>query len=333
MLSIIIPSRNNPEWPFLQKTVDDIFDKATGDVEVIVVLDGFWPNPPLKERQGLTIVHNSEVKGMRYGINVGANLAKGKYIAKCDDHCMFDKGFDEKLAADCDDDWLSVPSRYSLDGELWKRKYGPIDYLYLTYPFHCDNQFGFGFHGKKWYGEKGFTGGYFDRDKKLRHILIDDIVAFQGSFWFMPRKLFFRIGEMKDPGYYDHQEAQELSFKVWTSGGRCIVNKNTWYAHLHKGPRYGRGYHLLKHQMIKSQIHSCDVWMNNRWEGQKKTSKQIIENPRWWPMERWPENWDDPEILKDYPYHMWHKAHTIQDSYGDGFVPYDFVLSYAKEAK
>ena len=128
MLSVIIPSRNVPEWPFLQKTVTDLFDKAHGELEVIVVLDGFSPNPPLKERKNLILIPHSESKGMRQGINEAAAIAKGKYIMKCDDHCMFDEGYDLALAEDCDDNWLVVPRRYSLDGENWKRGYGPIDY-------------------------------------------------------------------------------------------------------------------------------------------------------------------------------------------------------------
>lgn len=37
MLSVVIPSRSD-QW--LQKTVDDLFSKAEGEVEVIVVYDG-----------------------------------------------------------------------------------------------------------------------------------------------------------------------------------------------------------------------------------------------------------------------------------------------------
>lgn len=307
MLSVIIPSRNVPEWPFLQMTVADLFEKAAGEIEIIVILDGFWPNPPLIPANNLTIVHNSESKGMRNAINLGAKMAKGDFIMKCDDHCMFAEGYDLALAADCDKNWLAVPTRYSLDGANWKRGYGPLDYLYLTYPYNLDEQFGFGFHGKKWRGEHGFTGGYYDREKKCKNILIDDMLTFQGSCWFMPRELFFKIGCMQIEGYYEHQEAQELGFKVWLSGGRCVVNKKTWYAHLHKGTTYGRGYRLFKHQMIKSQIYSADMWLNNRWPGQTIKIKQLIENTGWWwPMEEWPLDWDNPARWSGYDYSIWH---------------------------
>ena len=36
-VSVIIPSRNEH---FLQKTIDDLLEKAEGDVEIVVVMDG-----------------------------------------------------------------------------------------------------------------------------------------------------------------------------------------------------------------------------------------------------------------------------------------------------
>lgn len=312
MLSVIIPSRNVPEWPFLQKTVDDLFNNAQGEVEVIVILDGFRPNPPLKEHKNLTQIFNAEAKGMRQGINLGAEIAKGKYIMKCDDHCMFPLGYDVALAADCDENWLAVPRRYALKGPEWERGYGPIDYLYLTYPYNLDDQFGFGFHGKKWHGERGYTGGYYHLEGTRKHILIDDMLSFQGSCWFMHRDYFFKIGKMQEDGYYQHQEAQELGFKVWLSGGRCVINKKTWYAHLHKGNQHGRGYHLLKHQMIKSQIYSADMWLNNRWPKQTRTLKSLIESSWWWPLEAWPEDWENPEKWTGYDYSVWHNSQVLK---------------------
>jgi GT2 family glycosyltransferase len=249
---------------------------------------------------------------MRPAINMGMSIARGNYVMKADDHCMFGPGYDEILSADCDDNWLAVPSRYSLDGENWRRKYGPIDYDFLTYPYNLDDQFGFGFHGKKWHGAHGFTGGYFDREKERKHILIDDMLTFQGSCWFMTKQQFMNIGGMQFFGYMDHQEAQEMGFKVWLSGGRCVVNKKTWYAHLHKGNLHGRGYRLFKHRMINSQIYSAELWLNNGWEGQTRKLKWLIEHPSWWPLESWPEDWDDPKYWFKYDYKTWHHSFMLQ---------------------
>ena len=119
MVSVIIPSRSEQ---FLVPTVDDIFAKATGKIEVIVILDGAWSDPMPKDRPNLHFIHFGRAHGMRPGINAAASIARGDYFMKSDAHCMFAEGFDETLKADCDDNWVVVPRRYSLDAENWKRK-------------------------------------------------------------------------------------------------------------------------------------------------------------------------------------------------------------------
>ena len=58
MVSVIIPSRS-PE--FLQKTIDGILDSAEGEVEVIVALDGIWPDPIIHDNPKVTLIHQGEV--------------------------------------------------------------------------------------------------------------------------------------------------------------------------------------------------------------------------------------------------------------------------------
>jgi len=293
--SIIIPARNEP---FLQNTIDDIFKNTAGKIEVIAMLDAYWPNPPLKDHSNLITVHTGKVEGMRNNINSAARIATGKYLMKCDAHCMFGEGFDEILKADCEENWVSVPSRYSLDAEKWERTRGPVDYMYLTFPYNLDELYGTGFHAKKWKGEHGFTGSFWYKEKEKKNILIDDLLTFQGSCWFMHKKHFFDIECLDANNYNFHQEAQEIGFKTWLSDGRVIRNKKTWYAHLHKGKKHGRGFLLSKRLMVESEVYSTDFWMNNRWPKQTRNLKWLID--KFWPLENWPEDWDDPKYGKNY---------------------------------
>src|SRR3972149_6578796 len=134
MLSVIIASRVDQ---YLQRTIDDLLEKAEGEIEVIVVLDGYWPNPMLKGDPRVIIIHQGEVHnnlGMRVAINAGMSIAEGEYVMKVDEHCMFDQGYDEKLKADYEDNWLVVPRRYRLDAENWKvieDGRSPVDYMYV----------------------------------------------------------------------------------------------------------------------------------------------------------------------------------------------------------
>ena len=291
-VSVLIPSRNEP---FLPRTIDDIFAKATGEIEILVMLDGYWPVPVLKDRPNLILVHVSEPRGNIYGINALVNIASGQYIMKTDAHCMFGEGFDEILQVDCDYEWLAVPSRYQLLAETWERGRGPIDYLYLTYPYLPESQFGGSLHGKKWQGETGLKGEYFYKERVLKDALIDDIMAFQGSCWFMHRARFLELGGY-DPYFYHFQEPQAIGMKVWLADkGRCVRNKKTWYAHMHKGKQYGRFYYLSKSQCVDEEIYSADFWMHDRWQHPLKTRDVRWYVEHFWPIPGWPEDWDDPK--------------------------------------
>jgi glycosyltransferase involved in cell wall biosynthesis len=296
-VSVVIPARNEQ---YLQKTVDDIFSKAKGDLEVIAVLDGCWPEPIITDNPNLVLIHNTDARGMRAAINDAARIATGKYIMKADGHCMFAEGFDEILKADCEPNWMVVPSRYSLDADNWKKGRGPIDYLYITFPYIAEEQFGLGMHGKKWLAAEGNMGkeSYYGLENQRKDILIDDIMAFQGSCWFMHKEYFFdTIGMLDEKWYNMYQEAQELICKVWLSGGRCVVNKKTWYAHWHKT---GSGYGLSKQAKLQSEKESVEYWMGNHWEGQKLPFEWLID--KFSPVPTWPSDWKTNESYKKGAY-------------------------------
>lgn len=295
--SVLIPARNER---FLLPTVREVLDKAAGDVECIVMLDGAPAVEPLPDDPRLIVLENAVPMGNVYGVNKLAATATGKYIMKLDAHCMLAEGYDEALAADCDYEWLAIPSRYQLLAESWSLGRGPTDYLYLTYPFGYEPQFGWGFHGKKWCGDDGINGGYYHRDKRDAAILIDDAMTFQGSCWFMHRQRFIDLGGY-DVYFYHFQEPQAVGMKVWLSdGGRCVRNKKTWYAHLHKGKQWGRGYRLSKHKAIEDEAYSADFWMHDKWQSppRARTMRWFVEH--FWPIPGWPADWDNPAYEAAY---------------------------------
>jgi len=285
--SIIIPSCNEK---FLQPTITGILSNTSTEIEVIAYLDGYWPDAPLINDKRLVIIHDSARRGMRAGINAAASIARGKYLCKLDGHCIVDKGFDKVLADNCDDNWVCVPRRYSLDGEKWERENnGKIrDAHYLSYPtaFGADTYLGFGLHVKDW----------FERGKARTNIPIDDDMTSQGSCWFMHRKYF---QPLEDRGYGTFiQEMQEIGLRAWLTGGRLVVNKNTWYAHLWKGKKWGRMYDLSRAESKLGEIFSADRWFNN------SALKNRVHNFEWlvdkfWPVPTWPENWKD--LVIDFP--------------------------------
>lgn len=280
-VSIVIPSRNER---FLQKTVIDVLAKSRGDIEVVAVLEGYWPDPPLVTDPRVVVVHNPVATGMRNAINAGVAISSGEYILKLDGHCMLGEGYDEILKADCDRDWIVVPRRYGLEPEEWviaENGKPPVDAHYLSYPFQPDKP-GRGLHGTVWN----------ERARARKHVMVDEEMSSQGSCWFLHRDHWDRlIGPMSCEGYGRFaQEFQELGCKTWLSGGKCMVNKNTWYAHLHKGSKYGRGYSMSSNEMNKGVQHAVDFWVYNQWQQRTHDFSWLIE--RFWPVPGWPDNWE-----------------------------------------
>jgi len=272
-LSILIPARNEI---FLQQTITDLLTKAEGDIEVIAILDGYWPIPQLIEDVRLKIIHRGRSQGMRAAINAGAAIAKGKYLMKCDAHCMFAQGFDKILAKDCDKNWVVVPRRYSLDPEKWalidNPKY-PIDYMYLSNDLH----------GVPWSAK--------NKDPILMKKLIDETMNNQGSVWFMAKDYFHELELMDETTYgIFWNEFQEIGLKCWLSGGRVMVNKKTWYAHWHKTNEYGRGYGMPGSEQPKA-LAAVDKWKTGGWHKQTLPLSWLIE--RFWPVPTW-----TPELIE-----------------------------------
>lgn len=298
-LSVCIPARNEP---FLHRTIEEAFGKAWGDVEVVVLLDGAAPVEPIVEREGLVVLENLNAVGLGAGTRQMAERATGEYMLKLDAHCLLADGYDQALKEVCGERDLVVPARYQLKDATWTRGYGPIHYLYVTYPWIGEPQFGAGLHGKKWQGPDGLGTDYFwpERAWKDRHPT-DEIIAFQGSAYCMHRERFLALGGVDDR-YMLWQESQCIGMKVWQSGGRCLRAKHTWYAHLHKGSRHGRGYWIRKRKMHEANLYSADYWMNDRWEHplKERGTRWVVEH--FWPIPGWPEDWDDPHWQKDFTY-------------------------------
>lgn len=275
-VSIIIPARNEI---YLLETIEDIFKNARGEIEVIAVLDGYMPDRPFIDHLNLSFIHKERSEGMRQAINSAASAATGKYLLKCDAHCMFAEGFDEILKKDCDVDWVVVPRRYGLFPDKWERDDAARDAHYLSYPFHDQTKPPL-LRGRTWK----------ERAAARKDILIDDDMTSQGSCWLMHRDYFWKFGGLNFRDYGPFiQEFQEIGNRTWLSGGRVVVNKNTWYAHWYK--RTGQGYVLSKRQSREGVQHSYDFWFNNRWKDRIHDFSWLVD--KFWPVPTWPENWKE----------------------------------------
>ena len=279
LVSIVIPARNEQ---FLPQTIEDLLAKARGEIEIIAMLEGYWPESyPDDPENRVSYIHSTEPRGMRGAINAGAAIAKGKYVMKLDGHCMVGEGFDTILSSICQDNWVCVPTRHRLDAENWVVNDGgrpPINYLYMD---RSNDEVNF----KEW-REK-------NSDRSLDKIRIDDLLSCQGSCYFLPRDYFYEL-ELLDEEHYGtfRKDPQEVCFKAWCSGGRAVRIKDTWYAHLHKGKQYGRGYSTSRPDWAKGDEYVKRWFTDSAWDKQTKPFSWLLEKFKEMP------GWEDYEPPK-----------------------------------
>lgn len=291
-VSIIIPSRNetyktNLGTTVLQQTVSDVLKKATGNFEVLVTFDG-KPYQKLPKHPNLRIFANKDPIGSKNCINMMAKEAKGKYLFKLDSHCMLSEGFDEILSADMEDNWVVIPRFYVLNAEEWKwQDQRFYDYFYLPCPLTDKKMFRFQ------------AGGHWrQRTQERLHLPLDENMKLHGSAFFISKDFLLSYLGGLDSSYDDSSgEDIEVSLKTWLGpwGGRLMVNKNCWYAHMHKGRERSRGWRVSSGQISSTYLKIAKYWMKDSWEEQAHPLSWLIE--RFWPVPTWPEDfrklWDE----------------------------------------
>lgn len=285
-VSIIIPARGeSPDN--LHRTLQSISVNATGEHEIIIGFDGFSESDKIVTEtldypDDIKFIAFPSVVGIKTNLNAMCAMATGKYIYKSDAHCRFGKGFDEILQADMEEDWIVMP-RFKIIKDDWsiqmrdgKEEY--YDYFYLCCPFTDPKGFRFkaGGHWKERTEE---------RDTPDLILDIDETPQIHGSGWFISKDRYFELGGFPNIDPYGHaQEPIWLALKNQLEGGRCMVNKNTWYAHLHQQGNK-RGYHMDRAQEDKSYAIAANTFMRD-----PRMMGWLEKNM---PMPTWPENWKE----------------------------------------
>jgi len=318
-LSVIIPARNEE---FLQQTIDDVLKHAEADTEVIAFLDGYWPDPGIRSHPKVVLVHHEESIGQRASVNLGAEISRARFVMKLDAHCAVDQGFDVKLMETCEPDWTVIPKMYNLHAFDWRclacgnRTYqGPM-------PTVCEKcKSGKGFEKvmvwkprlnrgtEFWRFDKNMKFQYWRAYKKRDAARGDicDVMSSIGASFFMHRERFFELGGMDEAHGSWGQFGTEVACKAWLSGGRHVVNKTTWFAHMFRTNSKGFSfpYRLRGKDVQRAREHSKKLWLGNAWPKAKHKIDYIVEKFRPVP------DWHDNELTKALVYYT--------DNTGDPF--------------
>lgn len=296
MLSILIPSRNEM---FLKDTIEDILKNIEADTEIIAVLDGAWADPPIPQHERVNIIYVPQPVGQRAAANIACQLSEAKYVMKIDAHCSFDKGFDRKMLEafkKTGDNVTMVPTMRNLWAFDWKcMKCGKKWYQGPT-PTKCteDNFKGTGqpCNSKKfkrkmiWVGkEKPQSNSYcFDAEphfqyfneytkrpeykKDLQNSGLTQTLSLQGSCFMLTRKKYWELDICSENFGSWGNQGIEVAVKTWLSGGKVLVNHNTWYAHMFRtqGGDFSFPYPNPGSEVNRTKKQVRDLFFNNKWE-------------------------------------------------------------------
>ena len=223
-LSVVIPSYKDP---LLHKTINSLLtNSGLGDqLEVILVLDGYWPDTPIVNDSRVRVVHLGSNRGMRGAINAGVAVARGEFFMRLDEHCDFGNNYDLIMTSQMKENEICTAKRYFLDPVKWQvMDIPPVEHEKLVIQNVSEGV-------RKFAGIRDKA-----RDELQKDVAVSEMSGMQGSMWIMGRKWWdAHIGELQTEGYGPtYQDSVEVCMKTWQNGGRLILNKNTWFAHKHR---------------------------------------------------------------------------------------------------
>lgn len=275
-LSILIPARCEM---FLSRTVENILAHIEADTEIVCVLDGAWADPPILDNERVTLIHHSQSVGQRAATNEAAKVSTGRYLMKCDAHCAFDQGFDRKMLADMQDDWTLVPVMRNLHAFDWVCPDGHRRYQSPSGVCkECGKPTERDIVWRAKHNPQS-TAYYFDRnlhfqywpELKLRQRGQGDLVesmSIQGSCFMIARDRYFDLDICDEKHGSWGQQGTEVACKTWLSGGRVVITRKTWYAHLFRtqGGDFSFPYPNPGKDQERAREYSRQLWLENQWD-------------------------------------------------------------------
>ncbi len=312
-LSILIPARQEM---FLARTIADALEKSEADTEIIATLDGAWATPgfEIPQHDRVNVIYVPKSIGQRASTNIAAKLARGRYYMKCDAHCAFDQGFDRKMLEGFErigEDVTMVPIMRNLWAFSWKC----FHCGWKTYQGPTPAQCGDPKCGKSdkirrkmlWYGKPNPQSWtycfdaephfqYFNEYKsrsgvkeQARETGFTETMSLQGSCFMASREKYWER-ELCDEslGNWGNQGI-EVACSTWLTGGRVVVNHNTWYAHMFRtqGGDFGFPYEQSGRAVQKTKQATWNKYVGGKWSKQVRPVSWLVE--KFWPVPGWTE--------------------------------------------
>lgn len=292
-MTVIIPGRNEI---FFRQTVENVLSNMRGSTEIVAVIDGAWPEPPIYDHPKLKIIRHTTPVGQRAATNDGARLSRAKYIMKLDAHCSVSEGFDVAILEDCRYDRTLIPTQYNLHAFDWVCSCGERTYQGYK-PLKCEkcggNELSMDIIWQP--KHRHFTTTWrFDRNLQFQYWRelarrpesqgdLIETMSFIGACMVMDRERFWELGGLDEAHGSWGQFGTEISLKTWLSGGQLVTTRKAWFAHMFRTGNFsGNGqstwpYPITQGEIDKARAYSRDLWLNNRWPKAQKPLSWLVE--------------------------------------------------------
>lgn len=130
--------------------------------------------------------------------------------------------------------------------------------------------------------------------KKQLETGFTETMSLQGSCWMLTKEKYKQFAEGRDELGSWGNEGLEIACKTWLSGGKVLVNHNTWYAHLFRtqGSDFGFPYPQGGKNVSRTKRRVWELFFNNNWKHQIHPVSWLIR--RFYPI----PGWSDEKINK-----------------------------------
>lgn len=266
-VSVIIAGRTER---YFQATIDSALERATGDVEVVAVVDGDEAEPHVHATDDrVKVIRLEKSIGQRAGYNLGVRESSGQYVMKIDAHALLSPGYDEVLKAHCPPMTTVLPEMRRLDVHTWKDKpRGKTHFMHFGLDLYCH-----------------FWKDY--RKREAAKAEYPEVMTGQGSCWFTSRQWNDYIGLLDERVGSWGNVGIEVSLRTWLCGGSLILNRQAWQAHWFRKDEGGFPYPMNGRQVGRAHKYTREnyYFKDDAFENQTRPFSWVIK--RFAPVPGW----------------------------------------------
>lgn len=233
---------------------------------------------------------------------------------KLDAHCSLDKDFDIKmieLFKQEGDNVVAAPVMRNLHAFDWvcakghRRYQGPSgpctecgrptekDVVWIAKTNPQSKSFCFDSEPHFQYFNEWKSTETYKQQEKTGYV---ESMSLQGSCFMLTRDKYWELNiGNEEYGSWGSQGLQ-VACSFWLSGGRVLINLNTYYAHLFRtqGGDFGFPYPQAQSKINRAKAKAKDKFFNNKFEKQTRPIIWLVD--KFWPVKMWTE--EQRELLR-----------------------------------